>query len=90
MATIWRLPTITSATGRCRSAIYADIRDGRFPRSVKLGPRAAGWPADEVTAVMQARIAGRSDAEIQALVERLHRARGQAVPADVDAVEVSQ
>jgi prophage regulatory protein len=48
-------------------------------RPVKIsGARAAGWPQHEISAVIDARIAGASDDEIRALVERLHEARKSA------------
>jgi len=47
-------------------------------RPVKIGQRAAGYPANEVRAINAARIAGKSDDEIRALVERLHAQREEA------------
>ena len=46
---------------------------GRHPS--RIGPRAVGWPAQEVAALNAARIAGQSDAELRELVTRLHAAR---------------
>ena len=37
----------------------------------RLGARAVGWPANEVAAINEARIAGWSDAKIRALVAEL-------------------
>jgi prophage regulatory protein len=34
-----------------------------------------GWPSPEVDALLSARIAGKSEDEIRALVDRLHAAR---------------
>lgn len=76
MATIWRLPTVKAETGKSRTAIYDDIQAGLFSRPVKLGARAVGWPAGEVQALNSARIAGKSDADIRALVVKLLAARG--------------
>ena len=42
---------------------------------VQIGQRSVGWPSDEVLAINQARIAGKSDADIRALVNQLHAAR---------------
>jgi prophage regulatory protein len=42
---------------------------------VKIGARAAGWPASEVQALNAARIAGKSDDEIRELVLKLEAAR---------------
>lgn len=75
MATIWRLPTAVSESGKSRSSIYEDIQKGLWTHPVKIGPRAAGWPANEVRAINAARIAGKSTADIQALVRHLEEAR---------------
>jgi hypothetical protein len=57
---------------------------GLWTKQVKLGPRAVGWPAHEVAALNAARIAGKTDDEIRALVVKLHAARkNAALPADV-------
>lgn len=79
MATIWRIPTAVHESGKSRSAIYEDIKRGLWTAPVKIGPRAAGWPADEVRAINAARIAGKSQPEIQALVKRLEEARKEVI-----------
>ncbi len=76
MATnILRLPTVLRKRGRSRSAHYLDIQQGLFPCPVSIGARAVGWPEDEVDAINAARIAGKTDAEIRALVASLEAAR---------------
>ena len=75
MATIWRLPQALAESGKTRSPWYQDIQRGLMTKSVKLGRRAAGWPAIEVQAINQARIAGKTEQQIHDLVERLHQAR---------------
>ena len=80
MATILRLPQALAESGKTRSPWYQDITRGLMTRPVKLSRRAAGWPADEVEAINAARIAGRTEAEIRALVERLHAKRLEAAP----------
>jgi prophage regulatory protein len=42
---------------------------------VSLGARAVGWPSGEVAAINAARIAGKPDEEIRALVVKLEAAR---------------
>jgi prophage regulatory protein len=79
MATILRLPQALAESGKTRSPWYQDITRGLMTRPVKLSRRAAGWPQDEVQAVIAARIAGCTEAEIRALVERLHAKRLEAV-----------
>ena len=73
--TILRLPTVKAESGYSRSTLYLRITQGLWPKPVHLGPRAVGWPSDEVAAINAARIAGRSDAEIRELVLKLEAAR---------------
>ena len=73
---ILRLPAVKALTGnRSDASIYVAIREGLFPRGVAIGQRARGWPAGDVLAINQARIAGKSDDEIRELVTRLHAQR---------------
>lgn len=76
--TILRLPAVLRERGRSRSAHYLDIQQGLFTRPVSIGARAVGWPESEVTALNAARIAGKSDDDIRALVRRLEGARQSA------------
>ena len=46
-----------------------------WTKQVSLGPRCVGWPAHEVAALNAARIAGKTDDEIRALVLKLEAAR---------------
>jgi len=73
--TISRLPAVLRARGRSRSTHYLDIQQGLFPRPVAIGARAIGWPDHEVEALNNARIAGKSEAEIRELVASLEAAR---------------
>jgi prophage regulatory protein len=43
-----RLPEVERLTGLRRSAIYEQMQRGIFPRSVKVGPRAATWSETDV------------------------------------------
>lgn len=79
MQTIYRLPTVKSQSGLSRSTIYLRIANGLWTKPVSLGARAVGWPSSEVAAINCARIAGKSDAEIRALVVKLEAARKIAV-----------
>jgi prophage regulatory protein len=73
---ILRLPEVMSELGhRSHASIYTAMRDGLFPKGVKIGARAVGWPADEVQRINNARVAGRSNEEIKALVQQLHSDR---------------
>lgn len=73
--TILRLPEVVRKRGRSRSAHYLDIHQGLFTRPVAIGMRAVGWPAHKVAALNAARIAGKTDEEIRALVAKLEAAR---------------
>ena len=81
MATILRRRQVEAETGKGRSGIYEDIEDGLFTKSVKIGARAVGWPADEVQAITAARVAGLDDGEIRKLVQRLHARRAERLAA---------
>ena len=73
---ILRLPETKRVLGhRSDASIYNAIREGLFTRGVAIGQRAKGWPDYEVDALISARIAGKSDAEIRELVTRLHAKR---------------
>lgn len=84
--TILRRKQVQAETGYSRSTIYLRISQGLFVRPVSLGARAVGFPAAEVAALNAARISGRSDTEIRALVTKLERARGAAGSASSIAV----
>lgn len=73
--TIWRLPAVKAGCGLSRSTVYLRIKQGLWPRPVSLGARSVGWPESEVVALNAARIAGKQDSEIRALVARLEAAR---------------
>jgi prophage regulatory protein len=73
--TILRRKQVEAETGYSRSTIYLRITQGLWPRPVSLGPRAVGWPASEIAALNAARIAGKSDGDIRALVTTLQAAR---------------
>jgi prophage regulatory protein len=75
LQTIYRLPAVKLESGLSRSTIYLRISQGLWTTPVSLGARAVGWPAGEVAALNAARIAGKSDQEIRALVVRLEAAR---------------
>lgn len=72
---ILRLPAVLRARGRSRSTHYLDIQQGLFTCPVSIGARAVGWPEHEVVALNDARIAGKSEAEIRLLVAHLEAAR---------------
>jgi prophage regulatory protein len=73
--TILRRRQVEAATGFSRSTLYLRIAQGMWPMPVRIGPRAVGWPANEVAAMNAARIAGLSDSEIRTVVAELQNDR---------------
>ncbi|MGI4778018.1 MAG: helix-turn-helix transcriptional regulator [Janthinobacterium lividum] len=37
----------------CRSAWFNGVKDGRFPKGVKLGPKTVCWRASEINALIR-------------------------------------
>ena len=73
---ILRMPAVKFETGhRSHASIYNAINLGLFTVGVAIGRRSKGWPSEEVAAINAARIAGKSDEAIRALVVRLHAKR---------------
>jgi prophage regulatory protein len=70
-----RRPAVSTATGKARSTIYLDIARGQFTKPVSIGGGRVAWPDTEVQAINEARIAGKSEAEIAQLVIELEAAR---------------
>lgn len=64
-----------SKTGDGHANFYVKIRDGLLTRPVKIGARASRWPLHEIEGIVKARIAGKSDDDIRALVNELHAQR---------------
>jgi prophage regulatory protein len=73
--TILRIPAAKAQSGYSRSTIYLRISQGLWTKQISLGPRCIGWPANEVAALNAARISGKTDEEIRALVVKLEAAR---------------
>ena len=72
---ILRIREVNARTGLPRSSVYALIKAGKFTSQIRLGKRAVGWPLHEVNEINLARIAGKSDDDICALVKKLEAAR---------------
>ena len=73
-----RLALVSKQTAMPKSSVYAAISKGTFPHPIKLGERMVAWLQSEVTAIINARIAGKSNDEIKALVIDLEAARKNA------------
>ncbi|HDX8383877.1 TPA: AlpA family transcriptional regulator [Aeromonas hydrophila] len=48
MSKFHRLKAVIEITGLSRTTIYRLAAAGQFPQAVKLGPRAVGWPSDQI------------------------------------------
>ena len=70
-----RISAVLKRRGVSRSAHYADIKAGLFPRPVAIGLRSVAHPDYEVDALNAATIAQESGDEIRALVVKLEAAR---------------
>ena len=53
---ILRLPSVKAQTGLSRSTIYLRIKEGTFPASIPLGPRAVGWNSADIDRWIDERI----------------------------------
>jgi prophage regulatory protein len=47
---------VQQRTGLSRSTLYLYIKEGTFPASVSLGPRAVGWLESDVSDWISARV----------------------------------
>ncbi len=75
---ILRKPETKAEFGwRSDASVSSAVRAGLLTKPVKSGQRSVGWPDYEVKAITAARIAGKSDDDIRALVSRLHVKRSE-------------
>ena len=70
-----RLDSVTHQTTLNEQFLRKDIAKGLFPRPIKLGERISVWVQSEVSAIINARIAGISNDELKSLVKDLEAAR---------------
>jgi prophage regulatory protein len=56
---LWPLVEVMARTSRRKSAIYADISAGRFPRPVPVGAHRRAWISTEIEQWIAERIAER-------------------------------
>jgi prophage regulatory protein len=60
MTNLERLPSVVQRTTLSRSHLYALMKEGKFPKPIKLGTRSVGWRVDDVEAWIAARPEGGS------------------------------
>ena len=54
--TILRRLQVQQRTGLSRSSLYQYVKEGAFPASVQLGPRAVGWLESDVSDWISSRV----------------------------------
>ena len=70
-----RRPTVEKLTGDSRTTLYRKIKRKLLTTPVQIGGGRVAWPQNEIVAINQARIAGKNDEQIMALVIELQAAR---------------
>ena len=48
-----RLPTILKLIPIGKSSWWAGVKNGRFPKPIKLGPRITAWRAEDIRQLIQ-------------------------------------
>ncbi|WP_341675226.1 AlpA family phage regulatory protein [Niveibacterium sp. SC-1] len=46
-------PPIPALVPICRSAWWQGVREGRYPKPVKLGPRTTAWRVEDIRALIE-------------------------------------
>lgn len=70
-----RQPEMERRLGHKRSSTFRKIAAGLLPPPVRLGPNSKAWGEHEIDAIAAALLAGKSDAELRELVQRIVAAR---------------
>ena len=73
--TIFRLPKVLEVMGLAKSTIYLRIEQGLLTKPVSIGGNSVGWPANEISKINEARIAGKTDKLIRVLVAEMMQKR---------------
>ena len=50
-----RQPAVLAVSGMAASTMWAQIKEGRFPAPVKLGPRITAWRVEDIRAWIRSR-----------------------------------
>jgi prophage regulatory protein len=74
---IIKLSDVLQVYPNSKSTIYNQIKENLFPSQIQLGSRSVGFISSEVEALIQARITGKSDKEIKALLIDLKTKRSE-------------
>lgn len=71
-----RMPEVQHRLGGMgRSTVYDHIEAGLLPKPTRFGARAVGWLESRIERIIAARIAGKSDDEIKAMVSDMNAGR---------------
>lgn len=68
-------PEALEILGDSKTQLHEKIRRRLVVAPVRIGPRRVAFPSDELDAIVQARIAGLAEPQMQALVDELHARR---------------
>lgn len=76
---IIRLDEAKNILGLSKSSFYNRIKEGALPSPINLGGRAVGWVEEEISTILNAMIAGKSQSEVKSLVVDLANKRQELV-----------
>lgn len=51
-----RMKNVLEITGLSRSTVYESIKQGNFPKQIKLGVKAVGWTSDSINEWLESKI----------------------------------
>lgn len=73
---ILRMPEVKLATGyKSNTSIYQRIRQGIFPKPIRIGDRSVGWFEHEIAAYVSALARGSSKEKLEYVVRKIELAR---------------
>ena len=70
---------IKPSIGYSRRTLYRRIKNGLWTNPVRLSANRVAWPANEVTVLIAAHIAGKTDDQIKRVVTKLEKSRQQPI-----------
>lgn len=56
MTPLIKLAEVMALTKKSRSSVYAEAKDGRFPKPIKLSERSSAWVVSEVQDWIESKI----------------------------------
>lgn len=60
MGDFLKLSDVMKATGKKKTSIYQEMKEGSFPQQIKTGKESVAWDANEIVRWKQAKINNRS------------------------------